>query len=84
MTPEAKIEEIFHAHLVNINMFYGDMDKSEQWETNQVCLVDAIQALIVEARVDELENNILQGSNEIMIPTSAIKGRLEALRKVSE
>jgi len=50
MTPEAKIEEIFHAHLVNINMFYGDMDKSEQWETNQVCLVDAIQALIVEAR----------------------------------
>lgn len=54
-----ELEEIFHAHLVNILMFYGDMGKSEEYETNNAHLFDDTETLIsnavVAARKDELE-----------------------------
>lgn len=82
-----ELEEIFHAHLVNILMFYGDMGKSEEYETNNAHLFDDTETLIsnavMAARKDELEN-ITFGAVSIypgQMPVRVIENRIRDLTK---
>lgn len=89
MDVDKELEDFLHAHLVNIQMFYGKMDDTESYETNQAVLIDGLKELLHRqtraARIEELEtirislrDNGYEGTAPIimkrMVELNALKG----------